>query len=72
MAEMSISAGRTHFSAVIRAAQRGETTVLTRRGRPAAQVAPIEIGLGLYPELAGELGVEREKPRTRRSRNKSR
>jgi prevent-host-death family protein len=71
MAQMPLSAGRTHFCAVVRAAQRGETTILTRRGQPAAKIVPIEVGRALYPELAGEADVAGNKPRSRRRRIKS-
>jgi prevent-host-death family protein len=33
--------GKTHFSALIDAAERGETIVVTKKGRPVAQIGPI-------------------------------
>lgn len=33
--------GKTHFSALIDAAERGETIIVTRKGRPVAQIGPI-------------------------------
>ena len=55
MSEMSVRDARTHLSAVIRAAQNGEPTTLTRNGREVAMIVPIERALALYPELEREL-----------------
>lgn len=33
--------GKTHFSALIDAAQRGETIIVTRKGKPVAQIGPV-------------------------------
>ena len=33
--------GKTHFSALIDAAERGETIVVTRKGRAVAQIGPL-------------------------------
>ncbi|HEY8297326.1 MAG TPA: type II toxin-antitoxin system prevent-host-death family antitoxin [Candidatus Baltobacteraceae bacterium] len=33
--------GKTHFSALIQAAERGETIVVTKKGRPVAQIGPV-------------------------------
>lgn len=33
--------GKTHFSALIDAAERGETIIVTKKGRPVAQIGPI-------------------------------
>lgn len=32
---------KTHFSALIEAAERGETVVVTKRGKPVAQIGPV-------------------------------
>ena len=34
-------AGKTHFSALINEAERGETIVITKNGRPVAQLGPV-------------------------------
>lgn len=39
---------KTHFSALIQAAERGETIVVTRNGKPVAQIGPI---IGDKPSL---------------------
>jgi prevent-host-death family protein len=33
---------RTHLAKLIRAVERGETVIITRRGKPVAQLAPVE------------------------------
>ncbi|NNM99384.1 MAG: type II toxin-antitoxin system prevent-host-death family antitoxin, partial [Candidatus Eremiobacteraeota bacterium] len=33
--------GKTHFSALINEAERGETIVITKNGRPVAQLGPV-------------------------------
>jgi antitoxin Phd len=37
------------FSAVVEAAERGEATTITKHGRPAAVVMPVEDACRLYP-----------------------
>jgi prevent-host-death family protein len=37
------------LSAVVEAAERGEATTITKHGRPAAVVVPVEDALRLYP-----------------------
>ena len=34
--------GKTHFSAFINEAERGETIVITKNGRPVAQLGPVQ------------------------------
>ncbi|MDH2910171.1 MAG: type II toxin-antitoxin system prevent-host-death family antitoxin [Candidatus Eremiobacteraeota bacterium] len=34
--------GKTHFSALINEAERGETIVITKNGRPVAQLGPVQ------------------------------
>ncbi len=41
---------RAKFSALIDAAERGRPTIITRRGRPAAVVVPVEDARRLYAE----------------------
>jgi antitoxin Phd len=40
---------KASLSAVVQAAERGEATMITRRGRPAAVVVPVEDARRLYP-----------------------
>lgn len=49
MKSFSIRAAKDNFPALVRAAQEGETTILTNRGTPVAKIAPLEDG-----ELVGE------------------
>jgi prevent-host-death family protein len=42
MKPVGIFEGKTKFSALIAAAQRGETTVVTRNGRPVAEIGPVQ------------------------------
>lgn len=34
--------GKTHFSALIDAAERGEETLITRNGKPVAKIVPVD------------------------------
>jgi prevent-host-death family protein len=45
--------GKTHFSALIDAAERGETIIVTRKGKPVAQIGPVA-PLNMTPEQAVE------------------
>ncbi|KMO11008.1 type II toxin-antitoxin system Phd/YefM family antitoxin [Methylobacterium platani] len=38
------------FSALVEAAERGEPTTITRHGRPAAVIVPVEVARRLYPD----------------------
>jgi prevent-host-death family protein len=40
---------KASLSAVVEAAERGEATTITKHGRPAAVVVPVEDALRLYP-----------------------
>ena len=42
MKSMQLREAKAKFSALIEAAERGETTIVTKNGRPAAKVTPIE------------------------------
>lgn len=42
MREVGASKARTHFSALLDEVARGETIVITRRGRPVAWLTPLE------------------------------
>ncbi len=38
------------FSALVEAAERGEPTIVTKHGRPAAMIVPFEDGRQIYPD----------------------
>jgi prevent-host-death family protein len=42
MKSMQLREAKARFSALVEAAENGETTLITKNGRPAARVAPIE------------------------------
>lgn len=50
MDTVQIRDAKAKFSALIEAAERGRPTTITRHGRPAAMVVPIEVARRLYPE----------------------
>ena len=49
MRTVGIRAAKASLSEVIEAAERGEATTITKRGRPAAVVVPVEQAKRLYP-----------------------
>jgi prevent-host-death family protein len=42
MKQIGIFEGKTHFSALIDDAERGESTLVTRKGKPVARIVPID------------------------------
>jgi antitoxin Phd len=42
MKTMQLREAKAKFSALVEAAERGESTIVTKNGRPAAKVTPIE------------------------------
>jgi prevent-host-death family protein len=50
MQSIQIRDAKAKFSALIEAAERGRPTTITRHGRPAAVVVPVEDARRLYPE----------------------
>lgn len=42
MKAMQLREAKAKFSALVEAAERGETTIVTKNGRPAARVGPVE------------------------------
>ncbi len=50
MDSMQIRDAKAKFSALIEAAEQGRPTIITRHGRPAAFVVPVEDARRLYPE----------------------
>jgi prevent-host-death family protein len=43
MSTVGAHEAKTHLSRLIRAAERGETVIITRHGTPVAQLGPVEI-----------------------------
>ncbi len=50
MRSIQIRDAKARFSALIEAAEHGRPTIITRHGRPAAVVVPVEDARRLYPE----------------------
>ena len=50
MRSIQIRDAKAKFSALIAAAERGRPTTITRHGRPAAVLVPVEDARRLYPE----------------------
>lgn len=50
MRSIQIRDAKAKFSALIEAAEHGKPTIITRHGRPAAVVVPVEDARRLYPE----------------------
>jgi len=50
MESIQIRDAKAKFSALVEAAERGRPTTITRHGRPAAVVVPVEDARRLYPE----------------------
>lgn len=50
MESIQIRDAKAKFSALIEAAERGRPTVITRHGRPAAVIVPVEDARRLYPD----------------------
>lgn len=56
MKTMQVRDAKAGFSAVVEAAERGEPTVITKHGKPAAMVVPIDEARKLYPEKKRNFG----------------
>lgn len=55
--------GKTHFSRLVDEAERGETIIITRHGRPVAQLSPIAPDTErLSPEKAFSLLIGMDQP----------
>ena len=50
MESVQIREAKARFSALVAAAERGRPTTITRHGRPAAVVVPVEDARRLYPD----------------------
>ena len=49
MRSLRLRDAKASLSAVVEAAERGEATTITKRGRPAAVVVPVDDARRLYP-----------------------
>ena len=49
MRTLGLRDAKTSLSAVVEAAERGEATTITKHGRPAAVVVPVDDARRLYP-----------------------
>ena len=76
MKSMQLREAKAKFSALVEAAEKGETTIVTKNGRPAARVAPIEQGADVQPErkpnlvdwlmsMPAEIPIRRNRSRAR-------
>ena len=54
MKTVGVFEGKTRFSALIADALNGETTVVTRNGRPVAEIGPVKSSSAARAALAGE------------------
>ncbi len=50
MRTLQVRDAKAGFSALVEAAERGEPTTITRHGRPAAVVVPVDVARRLYPD----------------------
>jgi antitoxin Phd len=58
---------RTRLSALVARAKKGEPTLITKHGREAAMIVPIDVGRRIYPKPSEQLSfAELLSPSTRR------
>lgn len=57
MKKMQVREAKAGFSAVVDAAERGEPTIITKHGKPAAVVVPVGDAERLYPQRKPNLGT---------------
>jgi prevent-host-death family protein len=56
MKTMQVREAKAGFSALIEAAENGEPTTITKHGKPAAMIVPIDEARKLYPAKTPNLG----------------
>jgi prevent-host-death family protein len=56
MRTVQVRDAKAGLSALLEAAERGEPTTITRHGRPAAVIVPIEDARKLYPDVKMDFG----------------
>jgi prevent-host-death family protein len=54
---LQVRDAKASFSALVEAAERGEPTTITRHGKPAAVVVPVDAARKLYPEGKPNFGA---------------
>ena len=54
---MQVREAKAGFSALVEAAENGEPTIITKHGKPAAVVVPVEDANRLYPAHKPNLGA---------------
>lgn len=57
MRTMQVREAKAGFSALVEAAENGEATIITKHGKPAAVVVPVEDARKLYPTHKPNLGT---------------
>lgn len=50
MKRLQLRDAKAKFSALVEAAEKGEPTIVTKHGRPAAMIVPVEHGRRIYPD----------------------
>ncbi|KQT64133.1 MULTISPECIES: type II toxin-antitoxin system Phd/YefM family antitoxin [unclassified Aureimonas] len=50
MKTLQLREAKSAFSSVVEAAERGEPTIVTKHGRAAAMIVPVEEGRKLFPD----------------------
>jgi prevent-host-death family protein len=66
MREMSVREANQNFSQVIAAAERGETIVVTKNGRPVAKIVPQSHDHGRDPDWLASFAALEESLRSKR------
>lgn len=73
MQSFQVRDAKAHFSELVAAAERGQPTTITRHGRPAAVMVPVDVARRLYPDAGPSFaevllgfpgGIEFERDRT--------
>ena len=55
MNEVQLREAKARLSALVDAAERGEATTITRHGKPAAMIVPMDVARKVYPETRPNL-----------------
>jgi prevent-host-death family protein len=50
MQTVQVRDAKANFSALVEAAERGEPTTITKHGRPAAVMVPVDVARRIYPD----------------------
>lgn len=63
MTTVSAYEAKTHLPRLIRAVERGETVIITRHGRPVAQLGPVQRGVDMGEATARLAALRRRLPK---------